>query len=118
MYKILSDILVSGLTPYADKIIGDHQCGFWYDIFSTNQIFCICQIPEKKWEYNGTVDKLFMEFEKTYDSVRRVLYNILTECGMPMKLVMIMKMCSTKTYSKVCIGKKLSDAFPIVNGLK
>jgi hypothetical protein len=27
-YKMLSNILVSRLTPYVDKIIGDDQCGF------------------------------------------------------------------------------------------
>jgi hypothetical protein len=27
-YKILSSILLSMLSPYIDKIIGDHQCGF------------------------------------------------------------------------------------------
>jgi hypothetical protein len=26
-YKILSNILLSRLSPYTDKIIGDHQCG-------------------------------------------------------------------------------------------
>jgi len=28
MYKVLSNILLSRLTPYAEEIIGDHQCGF------------------------------------------------------------------------------------------
>jgi len=28
MYKILSNILLSRLTPYAEEITGDHQCGF------------------------------------------------------------------------------------------
>jgi hypothetical protein len=27
-YKILSNILLSRLIPYADEIFGDHQCGF------------------------------------------------------------------------------------------
>ena len=27
-YKELSNILLSRLTPYAEEIIGDHQCGF------------------------------------------------------------------------------------------
>jgi len=27
-YKILSNILLSRLSPYAEEIIGDHQCGF------------------------------------------------------------------------------------------
>jgi len=30
-YKILSDILLSRLTPYAEGIIGDHQCGFLHN---------------------------------------------------------------------------------------
>jgi hypothetical protein len=30
----------------------------------------------------------------------------------------MIKMCLTKTYSKVHIGKHLSDSFPILNGLK
>jgi hypothetical protein len=45
---------------------------------TTDQIFCIRQILEKKWEYNKTVYQLFVDFKKAYDSVRReVLYNIL-----------------------------------------
>jgi hypothetical protein len=35
-----------------------------------------------------------------------------------MKLVRSIKMCLNETYSKVCIGKHLSDSFPIQNGLK
>jgi hypothetical protein len=35
-----------------------------------------------------------------------------------MKLVMLIKMCLNETYSKVRIGKHLSDNFPILNGLK
>jgi hypothetical protein len=35
-----------------------------------------------------------------------------------MKLVRLIKMCLNETYSKVRIGKHLSDSFPIHNGLK
>jgi hypothetical protein len=28
IYKILSNIMLSKLTPYAEEINGDHQCGF------------------------------------------------------------------------------------------
>ena len=116
--KILSKILLSILTPYAEEIIGDHQCGFRHK--STNDlIFCICQILEKKWEYNEAVHQLFIDFRNAYDSVRReVLYNILTEIGIPMKLVRLIKMCLAETYSRVQVGKNLSDMFPIRNGLK
>jgi hypothetical protein len=40
-YKILSNIPLSRLTPYADEIIGDHQCGFQSNRLKTDQIFCI-----------------------------------------------------------------------------
>jgi hypothetical protein len=80
---------------------------------------CILKILESKWEYNETVPQLFIDFKKTYDSVRReVLYNILIEFGIPMKLVMHIKMCLNKTYSKVRIGKHLSHSFVVQNGLK
>jgi hypothetical protein len=35
-----------------------------------------------------------------------------------MKVVRLITMCLNETYSKVHIGKKLSDAFPIQIGLK
>jgi hypothetical protein len=46
------------------------------------------------------------------------LYNILIEFGIPKKLVRLVKMCLTETYSRVRVGKNLSDRFPIRNGLK
>jgi hypothetical protein len=56
---------------------------------------------------------------KAYDSVKRkVLCNILIEFGVPMKLVRPVKMCLNETHSEVCIGKHMSDNFPIQNGLK
>jgi sorting nexin-29 len=65
------------------------------------------------------VHQLFIDFKKAYDSIKReVLYNILVEFGIPKKLVRLIKMCLNETYSKVRIGKLLSDKFPLQNGLK
>jgi hypothetical protein len=49
-YKILSSILLSRLIPYAKEVIGDHQCGFQRKRLTTDHIFCIRQILEKKLE--------------------------------------------------------------------
>jgi hypothetical protein len=117
--KILSNILLARLTPYADEIIGDQQRGFRRNRSTTDQIFYIRQILEKKWKYNGTVHQLFIDFKKVYDSVRReVLYNILIEFGIPRKLVGLIKTCLNETYSTLRIGKYRSDEFPIQNDLK
>jgi hypothetical protein len=116
-YKILSTILLSRLTPYAKKITGDQQCGFRRNRSTTDHVFCIRQIFEKKWQYNEAMHQLFVDFKKAYDSVRREdLYNILIEFGIPMKLVRLVKMCLNETYSRVQIGKHLSDIFPTKNG--
>jgi hypothetical protein len=49
--------------------------------------------------------------KKVYDSVRReVLYNILNEFIIPMKQVRLIKMCFNKAYSKLHIGKHMTDA--------
>ena len=118
-YKILSNILLSRLIPYAEEVTGDHQCGFRRNRSTTDHIFCIRQILEKKWEYNETVHQLFIDFKKAYDSVRReVLYNILWSLGSPKKLVRQIKTCLPETYSRVRVGKNLSDVFLIRNGLK
>jgi sorting nexin-29 len=118
-YKILSNILLARLTPCADEIIVDHQCGFQRNRSATDQSFCIWQILEKKWEYNGTVHHPVIDFKKACDSVRReVLYNILIEFGVSRKLVGLIQMCVSETYSIVRIGKYQSGKFPIQNGLK
>jgi len=94
------------------------------DFDATGQLLIIYSafikyLRKKKWEYNEAVHQLFIDFKKAYDSVRReVLYNILIQFGVPMKLVRLIKMCLTETCSRVRVGKNLSDMFPIGNGLK
>ena len=49
-----------------------------------------------------------MYLKKAYDSFRReVLYNILMEFGIPKKLIKLIKICLTETYSRVWVGKEL-----------
>jgi hypothetical protein len=108
----------STLIPYAEEVIGDHQCGFRRNRSTTDHIFWIRQILGKKWECIEAVHQL-IDFKKAYDLVRReVLCNILSEFGIAKKLVRLIKMCLTETCSRVRVGKNLSDVFPIRNGLK
>jgi hypothetical protein len=82
-YKFSSNILLARLTPYVNAIIGDNQCGFRRNRSTMNRIFYIQQILEKKWDFNGTVHQLFIDFKKAYDSIKRFIYNIPLEFGIP-----------------------------------
>jgi hypothetical protein len=66
-YKILSSIIITRLIPRVSEVIEDHQCGFRRNRSITDQIFYIRQMLEKKWEYNGMVHQLFIDFKKAYD---------------------------------------------------
>jgi hypothetical protein len=46
------------------------------------------------------------------------LCNNLIEFGIPMKLVILIKMCLNETYSRAPVGRNLSETFPIKNDLK
>jgi hypothetical protein len=79
-YKILSN--------YAEEIIGDHQCGFRRNRSAADHIFCIRQVLKKKLEYIEAVHQLFIDFRTACDSFRReILFNILIEFVIPMKVV-------------------------------
>jgi hypothetical protein len=67
----------------------------------------------KNGSTNETVQQLFTDFKKAYDSVRKkVLYSILIKCG-----VRLSNVCLNETYSKVCTGN-FSLMLPIQNGPK
>jgi len=92
------------------------------DFDTTGQLLIIYSAFVKylrRMEHIEAVHHLFVDFKKAYDSVRReVLYNILIDFGIPMKLLRLIKVCLNETYSRVRVGKHLSDMFPIRNGLK
>jgi hypothetical protein len=87
--KILSNILLSRLSSYIDEIIVNHQGGFRCNRSSTDQIFCICNTLEK----NGSTMRQYIRYLHTSRKPGEVLYNILTEFGVPMKLFRLLKMC-------------------------
>jgi len=64
----------------------------------------------KNGKTNEAVHQLFIDFKKACDSVRwEALYNILIEFGILKKLARLIKMCLTETYSRVRVGKNLSE---------
>ena len=89
------------------------------DFNATGQLLIIYSAFVKYMRQNENTVKQCTRLQESYDSVRREgLYNIIIEFGIPMKLVRLIKMSLTETYSTVRVGKNLSHMFPIRNGLK
>ena len=117
-HKILSTFLLSNLTQYAGKIIGDHQCGFRRNRSTSEHILCVREILEKMG-INEAVYLLFTDFKKAYDSGKNdVLYNNLIDFVIPMIPVRLITMCLPEMYKSVRVVKNLCDIFHIKNGLK
>jgi hypothetical protein len=86
--------------PY--KSVGLQKFVYIFSIYIYIYMMRVCL------EHNETVYQLFIDFKKAYDSVRmEALYNILIEFGILKKLVRLIKMCLTETYSRVRVGKNL-----------
>jgi hypothetical protein len=61
------------------------------------------------------VHRLFKDFKKAYDSVRREVF---VQCSNRVCGIRLIKISFNKPYGKVHIGKHLSDSLPIQNSLK
>jgi hypothetical protein len=38
---------------------------------TTDEIFCLCHMLEKKWEYNGTIQQLLKDSEKALSLIQK-----------------------------------------------
>ena len=76
-------------------------------------------INEKLWEYNQSVQYLFIYFQKAYDSIHRdTLWKCMKKFKIPTKLINMCKTYVQKTRSAVRIEGTLSSFFKNKTGLK
>jgi hypothetical protein len=64
-YKILSTIILEKIKPCIEKIMRDYQNGFRDGRSLIDNTFALKIINEKIWEYNQSVQYLFIDFQKT-----------------------------------------------------
>jgi len=95
--KILLDIILGKIKPYIEKVMGDYQNGFRDGRSVNDRIFELKIINKKLWEYNQSVQYLFIEFQKAYDSIHRdTLWECMKEFKIPTKLINMCKTCVQK----------------------
>jgi len=117
--KILSNILFARISPFAENIIGNYQCGFRKNGSTTNQIFTLRQILEKAKEFGIETRHLFIDFKSAYDTIKRgQLCNAVSKFNIPNKLKRLTQMTMENTQSQVRIQSDLSDLITTKKGLR
>jgi len=81
----------------------------------------VSDCPKRKFE--GKMSDFFTltseACKQAYDSVdRERLWETLRTFDIPMKIIRMVKLCNSKTYSRVKFGNEMSTAFEIKNGLR
>jgi len=66
-YIILSNIILGKIKPYIEKVIWDYQNGFRDGRSVIDGIFALKVINKKLWEYNQSVQYLFIDCQNVYD---------------------------------------------------
>ena len=118
-FKILSNILLARVSPFAENITGNYQCGFRKKRSTTNQIFTLRQILEKTEEFGTETHHLFTDFRSACDTTEREqLHNAMSEFNIPNKLIRLAWMTMENTKSQVRIQPDLSDLITTKNGLR
>ena len=70
-YEILSNIILEKIKPNIEKITWDSQNGFRDGRSVIDNIFEMKIINEKIWEYNQSVQYVFIGFQKALASIHR-----------------------------------------------
>jgi hypothetical protein len=65
----------------------------------------------------GIYNNVYFRYLQT-STKRDILYIIFIEVCVPIEPVRLIQMCLNQTYSRVRLGKRLSDLCPIKNGLR
>jgi len=118
-YKVLSGILYTRLTVYAEEILGEHQCGFRANRSTIDHTFTIRQTQEKAYEYNIHLHNLFLDFKQAFDSVNRDrMLNELMMLGILKKLVQLISLTMAGSKATVRVDNHYTSTFPITIGVR
>uniref|UniRef100_A0A2S2NNU5 Retrovirus-related Pol polyprotein from type-2 retrotransposable element R2DM n=1 Tax=Schizaphis graminum TaxID=13262 RepID=A0A2S2NNU5_SCHGA len=118
-YPLFSIAVLHRLEKYTNDIIRNYQTGFIKGKSTTDHIFTIRQTLEKYYEFGKEIHICFVDFKQAYDSIiREELWKALEEFGVPAKLIQLVKECNSNSCCKVKFGKKISESFEVVTGLR
>ena len=116
-YKILTSVSNERVQKVTERIIREYYCGFCPNKGTTDQLFIIRQMTEKKWEHGFLLHMLFIDFEQAFDNVnRRKLSEAMEEVGIPQKLIKLIEMTLKNTKAVVKINNWKTRILNLIQG--
>ena len=117
--KILTRILNTRLTPLAESILPETQCGFRPARGTSDMIFTARQLQEKCREQRQPLYMGFIDLTKAFDSVNRdLLWKILSRYGCPQKFINILRLLHDDMSVTVLANGSSTESFKVKSGVK
>ena len=117
--KILARIVQERLQMIADKVLPESQSGFRKGRGCVDMLFVARQLVEKTREHDDSLYMLFVDLRKAYDSVpRQALWKVLEKCGVPPRMLSVVKSFHEGMHAEVRLGSTTTDRFEVRNGLR
>ena len=117
--KLFGRVIQERLQVVAERVLPDSQCGFRKGRGCCDMIFVARQLLEKTREHHDSLFTLFVDLRKAYDSVpREALWQVLDKCGVPPRMLQVVKSLHQGMHAEVRVGGSLSASFEVRNGLR
>ena len=117
--KILAKILTTRLTPLAERVLPESQCGFRPSRGTADMIFSARQLQEKSREQQKPLYMGFIDLTKAFDSIKReLLWEILSRYGCPPKFINILRLLHDDMSVTVMANGNFTEPFKVKSGVK
>ena len=116
--KVLEKIVDGRIRKVVESKMGDVQFGFRSGRSTTDLMFAVRQIVEKKLEMKKDSYWAFQDMEKAYDKVpRRLIWAVLRWFGVPESLIEVVQAMYRDPRTTVRTAFGLSGMFPVGVGV-
>lgn len=117
--KVLEMVIVDRIKPHREASTRESQAGFRSGRGCADQIFCLRQIIERRYEFRRPFVACFVDFSAAFDSVHRdSMWKIVRAEGVPPKIVSMLKVLYKQTLCTVRVYNNLTESFEVTTGVR
>ena len=117
--KVLCRVLLNRMEGALDIKLRDEQAGFRKGRSCTDHIAIQRIIVEQSLEWQSSAYIYFVDFQKAFDSIHReILWKLLRHCGVPSKIVNIIRKLYEGFTAQIVHNGRLTEKFQMQTGVR